>query len=88
MKKLYEAIEDLDSLVSDEDSSFVNVSTEALKNSLPGKRVEGRNGTRWEVYGIFTAFNGKDYVAMKKTGSFADPNLVELERFKKTYKLA
>lgn len=68
--------------------NMVDLSNEELKNNLPGKSVQGLNSDHiWKVLGIFTAYNGKDYVAMKKEGSFADPNIVELNRFKKSYKL-
>lgn len=68
--------------------NMINLSDEEIKSKLPGKKVAGLSSdANWEVYGIFTAYNGKDYVAMKKTGMFADPNIVELSRFKKSYKL-
>ena len=66
--------------------NMLNMSYEELESILPGKVVYTENGnSSWRVYGLFTAYNGKDYVAMKKVGSFADPNLVELSRFKKSY---
>ena len=36
---------------------------------------------------VRVTFDNKEYVAMKKIGAFPDPNIVELERFKKSYKL-
>lgn len=72
-------------------SEFLNMidkSDEELKSTLPGKTVQGMNSNHlWEVLGIFTAYNGKDYVAMKKKGMFNDPGLTELSRFKKSYKV-
>lgn len=72
-------------------SEFLNMidkSDEELKSTLPGKIVQGLNSNHlWEVLGIFTAYNGKDYVAMKKKGMFNDPGLTELSRFKKSYKV-
>lgn len=72
-------------------SDFLNMvdkSDEELKSTLPGKTVQGLNSDHlWEVLGIFTAYNGKDYVAMKKKGMFNDPGLTELSRFKKSYKV-
>ena len=68
--------------------NIVDISDEELKSTLPGKTVQGMNSNHlWEVLGIFTAYNGKDYVAMKKKGMFNDPGLTELSRFKKSYKV-
>lgn len=68
--------------------NMIDISDEELKSTLPGKTVQGMNSDHlWEVLGVFTAYNGKDYVAMKKKGMFNDPGLTELSRFKKSYKV-
>ena len=68
--------------------NMINLSNEELKNILPGRLVKGSNSkAHWTVLGLFTSFDNKEYVAMKKIGAFPDPNIVELERFKKSYKL-
>lgn len=68
--------------------NMIDISDEELKSTLPGKTVQGMNSNHlWEVLGIFTAYNGKDYVAMKKKGMFNDAGLTELSRFKKSYKV-
>lgn len=68
--------------------NMINLSNEELKNILPGRSVKGSNSRAyWTVLGLFTSYDNKEYVAMKKIGSFPDPNIVELERFKKSYKL-
>lgn len=68
--------------------NMINMSNDDIKNTLPGKAVEGLNNkATWRVLGVFTSYDNKEYVAMKKRGSFADPNIVELDRFKKSYRV-
>lgn len=72
----------------DDFTNMAKMSNEEIAETVPGQTVKNwNNGVNWEVYGVFTAYNGKVYVAMKKKGMFADPNLVEIDKFKKTYSL-